>query len=81
MDIQQVKENCAKLVTSEEKWSISVVSGLIFLLISSPFLYGLTSSLFECVGLTLASSKGLPTNIGLLVHSVVFVLIVRAMMK
>jgi len=81
MNIQEVKENCAKLVTSEEKWSISVVSGLIFLLISSPFLYGLTSSLFECFGLTLASSKGLPTNIGLLVHSVVFILIVRAMMK
>lgn len=67
--------------SNKEKWAISVVSGLIFLLISSPMMYQLTDSVASCFGLNLATAKGCALPLGLLVHSVVFVLIVRAMMR
>ena len=66
---------------TQKKWLISIFSGLIFLLLSSPMLYKLTDSVTECIGFSLASSKGCPSMIGLLVHTIVFVLIVRFLMK
>ena len=75
------KTQCMKLYTSYDKWFVSLISGLLFLLIASPFMYKLTDSLFSLIGLNLADSNGCPTMLGLVVHSIVFVLIVRLLMK
>jgi len=67
-------------ITNERKWQISVLSGLIFLLISSPVLYSLTNSLFQVFGITLANENGCPTIAGLVIHTFVFVLVTRLLM-
>jgi hypothetical protein len=80
-DEETMKMICASFVTDEQKWRISVLSGLIFLLLSSPLLYQFTSSIAECVGVKLANAVGCPSVAGLLVHTVVFILIVKLLMQ
>ena len=64
------------------KWKISLIAGLIFLIVSSPFLYKLVQKLMDKVAdIEIADSEGCPTLAGLILHSVVFVIIVRLMMK
>jgi hypothetical protein len=64
------------------KWKISLIAGLIFLIVSSPFLYKLVQKLADkFVDIEIADSEGCPTLVGLILHSVVFVIIVRLMMK
>lgn len=70
-----------KPYTSKDKWIVSIISGLLFLLIASPFLYQLTNIVFSPLGFIMASKEGCPTILGLVVHSLVFLLIVRLMMR
>lgn len=66
--------------TSETKWLISLVSGLIFVLIASPFMFNLTQRLVgRPLGLNFIVGN-VPTVVGLLVHGAVYTLIVRLMM-
>lgn len=70
----------AQQPTSETKWLISLVSGLIFMLIASPFMFNLTQRLIgDQLNLTFVKGN-VPTTTGLLVHGAVYTLIVRLMM-
>lgn len=62
----------------EQKFTISVISALTFFLVANPQTYILTRRL---LGAGLASPNGSPTLMGLLIHSVVFLLVVWAMMN
>jgi uncharacterized membrane protein (DUF106 family) len=53
---------------------------LVFYIISHPMLYRLTDSLLGGLVGPLVSMSGAPTMTGMLVHSAVFGLVVRAMM-
>ena len=66
--------------SNSEKWSISVFSAFIFLLVVSPFTYKLTQSLLGGLLGKIADSNGSPTTVGILLHAVVFLLIVRLTM-
>jgi multisubunit Na+/H+ antiporter MnhB subunit len=72
---------CDKPYTSNDKWTISIVSGLLFLVIGSPYTYNLTNSVTKRFGLTIADSQGCPNLAGILVHGIVFVLLLRFMME
>ena len=72
---------CNKPYTSKDKWIVSIISGLLFLLIASPFLFKTVNSLTQSVGLTIASPFGCPNTAGLLLHSIVFILVVRLLMR
>jgi len=74
-------DDCNKHVTSKDKWIISIISGLLFLLIASPFLFTLVNDITKRVGLTVASASGCPTTSGLLLHALVFILITRILMR
>lgn len=66
--------------TSESKWLISLMSGIIFIVIASPFMFDLTQRLIgKPLGLSFVKG-GTPTITGLLVHGAVYTLIVRLMM-
>jgi hypothetical protein len=67
-------------IDNKEKWQISLLSGLVFLLISAPALYKLTDMVGRAAGLPLASETGCPTLAGLLLHTIVFVLVTRLLM-
>ena len=62
--------------SSAQKWKISLFSAVVFLIVASPFLYGLTERLFSLINLETAQG-GCPTGLGVVLHAVVFLLITR----
>ena len=68
-----------KEISETQKWMVSFWSGLLFLLIASPFMYKLTGSLFSMLNINI-ESDGCPNYVGLIIHALVFVLLVRLMM-
>jgi hypothetical protein len=74
-------QQCNKPYTSKDKWIVSLIAGLLFLLIASPFLFAAVNNMTSSFGLTLASSQGCPNLAGLLVHGIFFMLIVRLLMR
>jgi hypothetical protein len=72
---------CDKPYTSNDKWTISIVSGLLFLIVASPYTYNLTNSVTKRFGLIIADSQGCPNLAGILVHGIIFVLFLRFMME
>lgn len=72
---------CVKPYTSKDKWIISMIGGLMFLLISSPFLYEVVDALTSSFGLSIADSKGCPNLGGLVIHTSVFILVTRLLMR
>lgn len=67
-------------VPNKQRWIISAVSGLLFLVVASPFVYGVVQSVLGGV-FQVASSSGCPSSAGLLLHAVVFALLVRGSME
>ena len=66
--------------SSYKKWQISIFSALIFILVIHPYTYILTQNLLGgCFG-KIADSNGCPTTIGLIIHTIVYVLLVRGSM-
>lgn len=66
--------------TSSKKWLISLLSGILFLIVSSSQLYTLTGKVFDHYLNFEIEYDGCPNNWGLLIHSIVFILLVRLLM-
>ena len=62
--------------SSWDKWRYSLYSAIIFLLISLPITYKITNS----IGLRTLRKAGCPSWIGIFVHTVVFLLLIRLAM-
>lgn len=72
---------CDKPYSSSDKWTASFILGLLFLLISSPFLYMFTAAAMREVGLEIADRHGCPNILGLMLHASIFALIVRVLLN
>ena len=68
-----------KDLTEKQKWMISFLSALLFLLIASSFMYNLTGSLTSMIGFQ-TSCNGCPNIWGLVLHAVVFAILIRVLM-
>lgn len=66
-------------LTSGDKWTISILAAILFIIVSLPFVYGLTDSLFSGVGLSTTSVGG-PTLTGIFIHALVFMLLLRLLL-
>ena len=64
------------MASSSQKWQITFFSAVIFLLIVNPFTYKLTNSIFRSL-LGPISVNGCPTFVGLALHTIVYILLVR----
>lgn len=62
--------------SNSEKWQITLFSAVLFLLVVNPFTYKVTQSLFGKI-LGPIAINGCPTMVGLLLHTVVYILLVR----
>jgi hypothetical protein len=62
------------------KWQISFFSAFIFLLVVHPMTYKLTQKLFGGILGRISDPSGCPTNIGLALHTLVYILLVRGSM-
>ena len=68
------------MASSSEKWNITLFSALIFILVVNPYTYKLTQSLFGNI-LGSITINGCPTMIGLVLHTIVYILLVRYSME
>lgn len=69
------------MATNEQKWIISLISGILFYIVALPQTYEcITNPLFGSLDMPLIE-RGAPTTFGVFVHAIVFFLIVRLMME
>ena len=68
-------------VSNYKKWYISLLSGILFLIVSLPQLYSFVHSIVNrFTSYDVINTHGCPTITGVLLHSIVFVFIVRICM-
>jgi hypothetical protein len=72
---------CDKPYTSSDKWTVAFISGLLFLLVASPYLYTLTNTATSTIGLVIADADGCPNLAGIIVHGIVFTILLRVLMN
>ncbi len=65
---------------SYRKWQISIFSAFIFILVVHPYTYVLTQKLFGGLLGKISESNGCPTTRGLVLHTIVYILLVRGSM-
>ena len=63
-----------------KKWQISVFSAVIFILVIHPYTYLLTQKVFGRFLGKIADTAGCPTTRGLILHTLVYILLVRGSM-
>lgn len=68
-------------VDNNKKWYISILSGILFYVIASPKIYKKTGKIFYELFDVKIQHRGKPNNLGLLIHTIVFVLITRLLME
>jgi hypothetical protein len=66
--------------SSYKKWQISIFSVFIFVLVIHPYTYQLTQKVFGGLLGKLAEMNGCPTTRGLVLHTLVYLLLVRGSM-
>lgn len=64
----------------DTKWQITFFSALIFLLVVHPMTYQITQKLLGGVLGKIAEPSGCPTTLGLALHTIVYILLVRGSM-
>ena len=65
----------------DTKWQITFFSALIFLLVVHPLTYQVTQKLLGGVLGKIAEPSGCPTTLGLALHTIVYILLVRGSME
>ena len=66
--------------SSYKKWEISLFSALIFILVIHPYTYILTQNLLGGLIGKIADIHGCPTTLGLIIHTIVYILLIRGSM-
>ena len=66
--------------SSSMKWQITLFSAIIFLLVIHPYTYKFTQKLLGGILCKIAEANGCPTTRGLLLHTLVYILLVRGSM-
>ena len=66
--------------SSSTKWQITFFSAFLFLLVVNPYTYKLTQSLLGGLVGRITDSNGCPTFVGLSIHTIVYILLVRGSM-
>ena len=70
-----------QMLALSKKVKITLVSMLVFFLVSLPLMYSITSSITSrAIGMPTVTSSTCPTKFGLLLHTAVFGLITYALM-
>ena len=66
--------------SSYKKWQISIFSAFIFVLVIHPYTYMFTQKLLGGLIGKIADSNGCATTLGLIIHTIVYILLVRGSM-
>lgn len=67
-------------ITNFDKMLIAVIIGIIFFILASPLLFKLTNRATSLVGVRTIKDNGNVSTAGLILHTIVFIVIVRFLM-
>ena len=67
--------------SSYKKWQISIFSAFIFILVINPYTYIFTQKILGGLLGKIAEINGCPTTRGLVLHTLVYILLVRGSMN
>ena len=67
--------------SSYKKWQISIFSAFIFILVINPYTYIFTQKVLGGVLGKIADTSGCPTTRGLMLHTLVYILLIRGSMS
>lgn len=71
MDINYMSEP-----SSFKKWEITLFSALIFIIVIHPYTYKVTQNIFGSL-IGRIENNGCPTSVGIIFHTIVYILLVR----
>ena len=66
--------------SSYKKWQITIFSAFIFILVIHPYTYTFTQNMLGGLLGKIAETNGCPTRRGLVLHTLVYILLVRGSM-
>tara|TARA_A100001015_G_C15023094_1_gene729028 strand:- start:80 stop:316 length:237 start_codon:yes stop_codon:yes gene_type:complete len=67
-------------LTNFDKWKYTILTTIIFIIITNPITYKITNAILKPI-LGPLIIKDCPTEIGLAIHTIVFILILRYIME
>lgn len=66
--------------TSDDKWKYSACAGILFFIVANPAVYRIVDRLLGDTLGRIASATGCPSQLGVVVHALVYALLIRALM-
>lgn len=73
--------NDAKIRLSDtDKWLSAIIIGIIFLILAAPLIFKFSNNIFKYVKMPTIKENNTPTIFGLLLHTIVFIIIIRLLM-
>ena len=73
--------SCHHEPTNVEKWKYTILTTILFLIVVNPLTYKVVNGLLKNVIGKVANRDGCPTELGIIIHSVVFTLLLRLLME
>ena len=67
--------------SSYKKWQISFFSAFILILVINPYTYMFTQKVLGDLLGKISHTNGCPTTLGLVIHTIVFILLIRGSMN
>jgi len=68
-------------ITNFDKVLVSVIIGIVFFLIAMPLAFKMSNGAAMKVNWRTTNANGVPTTTGLIIHTIIFIFIVRLLMK
>jgi hypothetical protein len=67
-------------VTNFDRWLIAIIIAIIFFILALPFVFGLTNKVTKVIGVNTVTSNGGPSLVGVILHAVIFLILIRLLM-
>jgi hypothetical protein len=69
-----------KELSNEKKWTLSFYTAIAALLVMNPYTFKFVNVITSKMGFSTSSNEGCPTVYGVLLHTIVFLLVIRLLM-
>ena len=67
--------------SNSDKWRFTLYTTILLLILFNPWMYKFVNSLLYSIIGTIANKEGCPTILGFIVHTIVFTIILRLLMR
>lgn len=79
--LEKNPDDSGSRVTGIDKILVTVIIGIVFFILALPFVFKLSNYGTSIVGVKTVNSHGTPTLLGVFIHAIIFIIIVRLLMQ